>query len=644
MTDIQVTDLSIGFEVGKKILDGLSFQVFEGERVGLLGRNGAGKTTLFKILTGELLPDEGEARTAPGKGVGLISQIPVYPPEYTVEDVLNTAFDHLRAMEKEMGELAEKMGEGDKSVLQRYDTLTALFERQGGYETEIDLNKVCNGLDIPPAMRRQLFDELSGGEKTRVNLARLILRETEILLLDEPTNHLDLHATEWLEDYLSRYKGTVLAISHDRWFLDKVVQRCVEIRDGKAELYSGNYSFYVEEKERRYLEQLKQYEKEQAKVQQLQEAVDKMRLWAFMGNDKLYKRAFSMEKRIERLQTTDRPTKERKLTMGFGEKEFRGDEVLSVKGLSMGFEGRTLFENVDLEVTGGERIALLGDNGTGKSTFVKLLLGELESTAGKLRFGPTVKVGYLPQLVTFEHPERNLVDTLLWDLNCTPQEARDTLATFNFRGEDVFKKVRDLSGGERSRLKLCELMSRKINLLILDEPTNHLDVDSRDWIEEAVRAYEGNLLFVSHDRYFINEFAERVWMLEDRHITDFKGTYQEFLDYQERQKVYAKNGTPSPGKTVGLDVPGAPTTEKKDKPKRPGGTKELEKQVAAAERAVAKAEEKQYELTLRAEEVSDNYLELQKVYEEQRELEEEIAHLYTVWEKLAAELEEMKQP
>ena len=632
MIDIQVTNLTIEFEVGRKILDGLTFQVDQGERVGLLGRNGAGKTTLFKLLTGELRPDDGEARTASGKGVGLISQIPTYPAEYTVEDVLNTAFDHLRTMEAEMTRLAENMANATKSDLQRYDALTAAFERQGGYETEISLNKVCNGLDIPPAMRGQLFTELSGGEKTRVNLARLLLRDTEILLLDEPTNHLDLHATEWLEDYLSHYKGTVLTISHDRWFLDKVVNRCVEIKNGKAEFYSGNYSFYVEEKERRFQEQLKQYEKEQAKVAQLEEAAARLRLWAFLGNDALYKRAFSMEKRMEKMQTVDKPTKERKLTMGFESKEFRGDEVLTVKDLAMAFDERTLFENVNLEVAGGERIALLGDNGTGKSTFVKILLGELSPTGGKLRFGPTVKVGYLPQLVTFDHPERNLVDTLLWDLNCTPQEARDRLAAFNFRGEDVFKEVSTLSGGEKSRLKLCELMSQKINLLILDEPTNHLDVDSRDWIEEAVRAYGGNLLFVSHDRYFINEFAQRVWMLENKQITDFKGTYQEYLEYLERQKAFAKGAVPPPPKEE----------PKKEKPKRPGGTKELEKQVAAAERAVAKAEERQYELTLRAEEVADNYLELQKVYEEQHELEEEIAHLYTEWEKLAAELEEMK--
>lgn len=634
MIDIQVTNLTIEFEVGRKILDGLTFQVDQGERVGLLGRNGAGKTTLFKLLTGELLPDDGEARTASGKGVGLISQIPVYPAGYTVLDVLHTAFSYLKAMEEELHELTERMGQGSVADLRRYDELMTAIEAGGGYDTEIRLNKVCNGLDIPPTMREQLFEELSGGEKTRVNLARLLLNDTEILLLDEPTNHLDLHATEWLEDYLSHYKGTVLAISHDRWFLDKVVNRCVEIKDGKAEFYSGNYSFYVEEKERRFQEQLKQYEKEQAKLEQLQEASARLRLWAFLGNDKIYKRAFSMEKRMERLQTVDKPTKERKMSMGFGEKEFRGDEVFTLKELAMSFGERTLFEGVNLEVAGGERIALLGDNGAGKSTFIKLLLGELEPTAGKLRFGPTVKIGYLPQHVIFEHTERNLVDTLIWDLDCTPQEARDRLAAFNFRGDDVFKEVGALSGGERSRLKLCELMSQKINLLILDEPTNHLDVDSRDWIEEAVRAYEGNLLFVSHDRYFINEFAERVWMLENQKIIDYRGNYQEYLAFIERQRVFAK----AAGKNPTIE----PTVVKKEKPKRPGGLKELEKQVRAAEQAVSRVEEKQYELTLRAEEVSANYLELQKVYEEQHAVEEEIAHLYTVWETLAAELEEMK--
>lgn len=632
MIDISVSGLVKEFEVGSKILDGLTFQVDTGERVGLLGKNGAGKTTLFKILTGELDWDAGEVALAPGKRIGLISQIPVYPPEYTVEMVLNTAFDRLTAMETEMGELTARMeaGENDPALLRRYDTLSASFEAGGGYDTATALNKVCSGLGISRDMREQFFDDLSGGEKTRVNLARLILEDTDILLLDEPTNHLDLHATEWLEEYLDKFHGTVLAISHDRWFLDRVVARIVELENGKAEFYSGNYSFYVVEKQRRYEEKLKQYEKEQAKIEQLQKAADQMHLWAFMGNDKLHKRAFSMEKRIERMRTTDKPTQAKAMTAGFGEKEFHGDEVFTVKGLAKGFDGRTLFSDVNLEVVGGERIALLGDNGTGKSTFLKILLGEEQPDTGKIRFGPTVKVGYLPQIVQFEHPERNLLDTMLYETNCTAQAVRDRLAAFQFRGEDVFKPVSALSGGERSRLRLCILMGQKINLLVLDEPTNHLDIASREWIEAAVEDYEGALLFVSHDRYFIDRFAGRVWMLEDQHITDFKGTYAEFKAKQERKAAAAPPKQPEP------------KPEKKEKPKRAGGTKMLEKQVAAAEREVEKAEIRMDELCQAIEENSADYLKLQEIYEERTALEEELAHLYAVWENLAAELEEAR--
>ncbi len=637
MIDISVSNLVKEFEVGKKILDGFSFQVDQGERVGLLGRNGAGKTTLFKILTGELDCDEGEVMVAPGKGIGLISQIPVYPPDYTVERVLQTAFDRLHAMEREMAELTARMEhDADPALLRRYGSLSAAFEAAGGYDTDTGLNKVCNGLDIPAEMRAQLFSSLSGGEKTRVNLARLILEDTDILLLDEPTNHLDLHATEWLEDYLDRYKGTVLAISHDRWFLDRVVRRVVEIQDGRAEFYEGNYSFYVEEKERRYQEKLKQYEKEQAKIEQLQEAADKLHLWAFMGNDKLHKRAFSMEKRIERLRTTDKPTRERRLDIKFGEREFRGDEVLTIRELKKSFDGRTLFDHVNLEVVGGERIALLGDNGTGKSTLVKIIMGEETPDSGKLRMGPTVKIGYLPQIVHFSHPERSLVDTMIYDQDCSTQTARNRLAAFNFRGEDVFKPVSALSGGEQSRLRLCMLMDEQINLLILDEPTNHLDVASREWIESAVEEYEGNLLFVSHDRYFINRFATRIWMLEHGSITDFRGTYAEFQAARERAKT-------APEKREGAGSI-APSRVSKEEPKkkRPGGTKELEKQVNAAEREVARAEERMYELEQEIEAASSNYLRLQELYEQRQGLEDEIAALYTRWEALAAELEEVQ--
>ena len=573
MIDISVSNLVKEFEVGTKILDGLTFQVDTGERVGLLGPNGCGKTTLLRILTGAMDYDEGEVMIAPGKRMGLISQIPVYPEGYTVEDVLATAFEPLRKMEDELARLTREMASGtDPALMSRYDKLTTAYEAAGGYETDTRINKVCNGLSIPQAMREQLFESLSGGEKTRVNLARLILEDTDILLLDEPTNHLDLRATEWLEEYLGKFKGTVLTVSHDRYFLDQVVDRIIEIQEGRAEFYQGSYSFYAVEKERRYEEKLKQYEKEQAKIEQLEKAAEQMRVWAYSGMDKTFKRVKSMEKRIERMRVTDRPKKERKMEVRFGEREFRGDEVLTIKGLTKGFGGRTLFSGLGLEVAGGERIALIGDNGSGKTTLLKMILGEEAPDGGKVRMGPTVKVGYLPQYVHFDHPERSLVDTLIYAQDCTAQSARNRLAAFKFRGEDVFKPVSALSGGEQSRLRLCMLMDEKINLLVLDEPTNHLDIQSREWIEEAVEEYEGNLLFVSHDRYFIDRFASRIWLLENGQITDFRGTYQEFQAARARGAAgqAASDTVPAPAKA-------AEPERKKEKPKRPGGTKNLER-------------------------------------------------------------------
>ena len=631
MIDISVSGLVKEFEVGNRILDGLSFQVDTGERVGILGPNGCGKTTLLRILTNVVREDEGDVVIAPGKRMGLISQIPVYPAGYTVEDVLDTAFKSLHDMEQEMACLAEEMAHNtDPALMARYDKLTAAFETGGGYDTQTNKNKVCNGLSISADMRSRLFDQLSGGEKTRVNLGRLILEDTDILLLDEPTNHLDLRATEWLEEYLEKFHGTVLTVSHDRYFLDKVVKRVIEIRNGKAEFYSGNYSFYAVEKEKRELERLRQYEKEQAEIARLTETARKMHEH---NTELLHKRAFSIEKRIARMRTTDRPTKERKMTVRFGEKEFHGDEVMTVKNLSKGFGDRTLFSNVEMEVVGGERIALLGDNGTGKSTFLKIIMGEESPDTGKLKFGPTVKMGYLPQIIHFDHPERNLVDTMLYALDCTPQTARDRLGAFKFRGEDVFKPVSALSGGEQSRLRLCMLMDAKINLLILDEPTNHLDIQSREWIEEAVEEYEGNLLFVSHDRYFIDRFASRIWMLEDGKILDFKGGYQEFLAYRERQKVYQQAAAAQAPK---IEQP------KKEKPKRPGGTKNLEKELSALERSIAKAEEAIANLDAEMEQSASDYVKLQELCLQKEEQEEQLMELYDKWETVSAQLEEAR--
>ena len=468
MIDLSVKDLVKSFDADTNLLDGVSFDIQAGERVGLLGRNGAGKTTLFKILTGELDYNTGEVRFAPGRKVGLISQIPHYPAGYTVEDVLRTAFRELANIQSKMRRLEEQMAaQPDKALLAEYDALSTRFQTGGGYETDMQTDKICNGLGIPAAQRQQDFDSLSGGEKTRVNLARLLLEKTDILLLDEPTNHLDMHAVEWLEGYIEKFRGTVLTISHDRYFLDRVVTRIIELHDGKAEFYSGNYSFYVREKQARFDLQLKQYEKEQAKLGQLGFTLERMKGWG-INNRTLYRRAMSIQHRMERIEKTDRPTQEKTLRARFAQRDFFGDEVLSVKGLGKAYDGRTLFSDVELQVAGGERIALLGDNGTGKSTFLKLLLGE-EAGAGRVKFGPTVKWAYLPQIIHFAHPERTLLDTMLYEKNCSVQTARDRLGAYLFEGEDVFKTVSSLSGGEQSRLRLCMLMDEKINLLVLDE-------------------------------------------------------------------------------------------------------------------------------------------------------------------------------
>ena len=616
MVDIQVKNLTKFFVIGENLLEGLSFDIQEGECVAILGRNGCGKTTLLKILTGEMDYDDGEVFVNPHKKIGLISQIPKFPTGYTVEDVLRCAYTQLHSIKRKMEQLEKQMLTGaTDQLLKEYDRLTNQFESGGGYEMDVEVDKVCNGLGISAAQRSQPFDSLSGGEKTRVNLARLLLEKTDILLLDEPTNHLDLRSVEWLENYINTFKGTVLAISHDRYFLDQIADRVIEIVDGHGEFYSGNYSFYMEEKQARFDLQLKQYEQEQAKLKQLGYTVERMKGWG-INNRTLYRRAMSIQHRMERIRKTEKPKTEKTMKATFGEKDFSGDVVFKMKNVSKSFGDRTLFSDVELNVEGGERIAILGDNGTGKSTFIKCLLGE-EDCAGKIQFGPTVKWGYLPQIIHFDHPERSLYDTMLYEKNCTPQVARDRLGAFLFQGEDVFKQVGNLSGGEQSRLRLCMLMDEKINLLILDEPTNHLDIASREWIEAAIEEFEGVLLFVSHDRYFIEKFAERIWLLEDGKIRDFRCGYSKYRSILEHEAA-AKPAIVSEPKV------------KKDKPK--GGTKEVDKLIRRLERDIEKQEQLIAELDEKIDSAAADYQELTRLLGEKEAQEQILMELMEQWE------------
>ena len=549
MIDISVTGLIKSFDLEKKILDGITFQIDTGERVGLLGKNGAGKTTLFRILTGELDYDAGEVSIASGRRLGLISQIPVYPEGYTVEDVLKSAFSRMQRMEDEMNALSQQMASGDESeeTLRRYGELSAKFEGLGGYDTETPINKVANGLSIPPEMRERLFDTLSGGEKTRVNLGRLILEDTDILLLDEPTNHLDLHAIEWLEQYLSTFKGTVVAISHDRYFLDRTITRVIEVLDGKAEFYSGNYSFYAVEKERRYLEKMRQYEKEQAKIAQLEKSAEQLRMFAFKGMDKTYRRALSMEKRIERMRTTDKPTKERALSAQFKSQEFYGDEVFALKKLKKSFGDRVLFHDVDLQVRGGERIALIGDNGTGKSTLIKLLSHEELPSRGSV-FVNGIEVNKLAKSrVPYLRRKMGIV---FQDFRLLPNKTAQENVAFAMevieaprrlirrRVRDVLDLVglvgkadalpRNLSGG----VAIARAIVNRPLLLIADEPTGNLDPETSQDIMEVFKKINHmgtTVLMVTHDKTLVDMMNKRVIEIDGGKVVrdEQKGGYDD---------------------------------------------------------------------------------------------------------------------
>ena len=623
MIEITVKGIVKAFEKDTNLLDGISFEINSGERVGLMGKNGAGKTTLFRMLTGELLPDEGEISMAAGTRIGLISQIPYYPAGWTVEQVLRSAFAELDRIRDQMHQLEQQMtASAPQTLLKQYDALQIRYQSGGGYEMDMETDKICNGLDIPQNMRQTAFDRLSGGEKTRVNLARLLLEKTDVLLLDEPTNHLDMKSVEWLEEYLQKFKGTVLTISHDRYFLDRVVQRIIEIVDGKAAFYQGNYSFYIEEKQARFDLQLKQYEQEQAKLQQLGYTLERMKGWG-INNRTLYRRAMSIQHRMDRIAKTEKPKTEKVLHARFGERDFRGDLVMAVQNLAKSFGDRVLFSAVELTVGGDERIALLGDNGTGKSTFLKILLGEETPSGGKIKFGPSVKMGYLPQILHFDHPERTLLDTMLYETKCTVQSARDRLGSFLFQGEDAFKVVGTLSGGEQMRLKLCMLMEQKINLLILDEPTNHLDIPSREWMEAAVEEFDGTLLFVSHDRYFVDHFATRIWELDKQQIQDYPFGYQKYRAIKEREAV---------------QKPAAVPAQPKAKKEKPRNARDLEKQIAKLEREIEKQEQlvASYESQIAA--AATDYQELTRLLEEKSTAEAQLEALYSQWEQCSAEL------
>ncbi|KXY59755.1 ABC transporter ATP-binding protein [Bacillus thuringiensis] len=550
MTICSVNNVTKSFG-GNTIFENISLEIKNGERVGLVGRNGSGKTTIFGLLTGRESLDAGAIHMKKGTRIGHVAQIPKFDEAMTVYDVLSSAFKVEKELEKEMHALEKNMAvEQEQSALEklmeRYGVIQEKFAFLGGYEIEANIMKVANGLQVTDLFSR-VFTELSGGEQTKVSLAYMLLQKPDLLLLDEPTNHLDLFAVEWLEQFLKEYTGTVMVISHDRYFLDEVVTKIFDLEDGEIHVYHTNYSQFVEEKEEKLLQEFQAYQEQQKKIKKMKEAIKRLREWANQANppnEGLHKRARNMERALERIEKLKRPILERKqMGLQFEGQERSGKDVVVMKEVSKGFAGRPLFEQANLHVRFQERAAIVGRNGTGKTTLLKLLLEEINPDVGEIRIGSSVKIGYLSQH-TYGNVKSNVLEAFREYVAVTEGEARHILAKFLFYGPAVFKKVTQLSGGEKMRLRLAQLMYQDINFLILDEPTNHLDIESREVLEEALEQYNGTILAVSHDRYFLNKLFEKTYWIDECKLFEFAGNYawarQKWEEKLEKQVIKQK--------------------------------------------------------------------------------------------------------
>ncbi|WBW97755.1 ribosomal protection-like ABC-F family protein [Oceanirhabdus sp. W0125-5] len=527
MIDISIKDME-KYYGATRVLENISFDVKSGEKVGVVGLNGSGKTTLLKVICGIEEYESGIMAVRKGATIGYLDQLPEHLDNYKIIDILYSAFDHVLDIKKKMVYVENQMkklnGEALEIILKEYGELQECFEHMGGYDIEKNIKRVCIGLKINKEFQNRKFNTLSGGEKTTVLLAKILLQRSDILLLDEPSNHLDMESIEWLEGFLKAYEGSVILISHDRHFMDKVIDKTVEIYKGVSSIYNGNYSYYARERKNRYRQQLKLHTIQQKKIRKIKNDIVRLRVWESRGGSgKFYIKAFSLQKRLDKIKRIEKPVIDhRKIKLGFSINNRSEKEVLEVRGLTKSFENKRLFTDLNLKVMYGEKVAIVGKNGIGKSTLAQIIMNKCKADEGNVKIGEEVKIGYLAQNITFSDKEQTVLEAFREELDITYQEARSALAKFLFTKDDVFKKVSTLSGGERSRLRLCKFMQQDINLLILDEPTNHFDINSREMLEKSLKHFDGTMICISHDRYFIDKVAERVVELTDNGIIERK--------------------------------------------------------------------------------------------------------------------------
>ncbi|SFM34715.1 ATPase components of ABC transporters with duplicated ATPase domains [Gracilibacillus orientalis] len=611
---------------GNLIFEDISFEIKEKDRVGLVGPNGSGKSTLIRLLAGVETPDSGQIHWKKGAKIGYLEQIPNYHDQTTVRNVLKSAFSPLLQIEEKMKRLENEMSmetNADKleKLIVDYGNLQDQFTIKGGYEIESQIEGIVHGLNIP-LLLEQPFSQLSGGEKTKVGLGLMLLQRPDLLLLDEPTNHLDLMAVEWLGSFLQEYSGTVLIISHDRYFLDEVVNKVMDLEDGEITSYHTNFSGFFKEKEARLLREFQAYEEQQKKIKKMKEAIKRLKDWANRANPPnagLHRRAKNMERALKRMEKLQLPTLNRKtMNLQMDGSDRSGNDVIMLKEVSKSFQEHLLFKDINMYVTYQERVAVIGENGTGKTTLIKLILQQLDPDKGEVRLGSNVKVGYLSQHIFFNMKDETVIETFRDAVKVSEGEARHILARFMFYGYAVFKKITQLSGGERMRLRLAQMMYQDFNLLILDEPTNHLDIESREVLEEALDDFQGTILAVSHDRYFLNKLFSKIYWIEAKKLYCFEGNYNwakdkmaELRDKAVPERVEKKKKTP---------VQKEPSFISKRV-----GNKNLEKELALLEEHIIELDQKMLNM-------KDLAL-LQQLYQEKEDLEHK-------WEELCDQLEE----
>ncbi|WP_433748610.1 ribosomal protection-like ABC-F family protein [Paenibacillus amylolyticus] len=632
------------------VLDGITFEIMEGDKVALIGRNGSGKTTLMRLMARLNKPDEGQLMIKKDTRLGYVAQVPEGLDDHTVLDVLSLGFKELMICRTQMKEMEQQMSDPAcaadpnqlERLLKRYAVLQDQFEREGGYEMDARIDQVADGLDIAKAHYGWRFGSLSGGEQTRVVLASQLIVRPDLLLLDEPTNHLDLERVEWLEGFLREYPGTIVLISHDRYFLDRVVNRTLELEDGEAETSAGGYTEYMKVKEQRLLQQFEEFKEQQKVIKKMKETIRQLEEWGRVGgNEKFFRRAASMRKALERMEQVKRPVLERRnAEFDVRPTDRTGKRVAVLEQVEKSYGEREILRGISGLLEYGDKIALIGRNGSGKTTLFKLLLGDEQPNTGKLEWGARVEVGYLAQQEEPTNPKLNVLEYFRLEAGVEEGEARGILARYLFYGADVFRSVGQLSGGEWTRLRLALLVQRKPNVLLLDEPTNHLDVASREALEESLVDFEGTVLAISHDRYFVNRLASRVWELEEGQLTAYLGDYEAYREKKlELQARAAAKGQATAGVGVSRDYEASTESGKALTPSAAAASNHRSgngnKQSAEKlEQTLARLEVQIQALDQQLETVQNNPLELEQVWNDREQLSAKYNDVLAQWAEL----------